>query len=78
MVVLDPDGCRSPRAFLLHHLGKVLIDLLVVMPVVGFELSPLELEVAEGLQGAVGEAIDLDLHPFSRFQICHQDLRPQR
>jgi hypothetical protein len=57
MVILQPDDSGLPATFFGHHRGEVGIDLLVVVPVQGFEDGALEVEVAKGPQGAVGKAI---------------------
>src|SRR5215510_8989560 len=57
VIILDPHDGIGPGAFLDDRLGKVGIDLLVMTPVERLEHRALEIEVTQGPEGAVGEAI---------------------
>jgi hypothetical protein len=56
LVILEPDNCRFFATLLGDHCGKGSIDVLIMVPVARFKDGPLELEVTQGPQGAIGKA----------------------
>jgi hypothetical protein len=62
VVILEPDNGALSATLFRHGGREVCIDLLVVVPIERFEYSALEVEVTEGPQGAVSEAIVKPFH----------------
>jgi hypothetical protein len=57
VVILEPDNCWLCATLLGNHGGEGIVDVLIMVPVARLEYGPLQLEVTQGPEGAIGKAI---------------------